>query len=130
MCSFVTEILFYHMQRQPLEKVLPTLVERSLARDWRAAIQASSPPTPSKAASAARASASVTVFAPHLLLAATGKNFSDATTRNGKPAAGTAFCPAEATRGAPLQSRRRRRREACRVAGAYPPPGRKPDRYV
>lgn len=42
MCRAVTEILFYHMQRQPLEKVLPTLVERSLARDWRAAIQASS----------------------------------------------------------------------------------------
>lgn len=38
----MTEILFYHMQRQPLEKVLPTLVERSLARKWRAAIQASS----------------------------------------------------------------------------------------
>ena len=30
--SGVTEILFYHLQRQPLEKVLPTLVERSLAR--------------------------------------------------------------------------------------------------
>jgi len=38
----VTEILFYHLQRQPLETVLPTLVERSLARQWRATIQASS----------------------------------------------------------------------------------------
>ncbi|GJE62624.1 DNA polymerase III subunit chi [Methylobacterium trifolii] len=38
----MTEILFYHMQRQPLEKVLPTLVERSLARGWQAAIQAAS----------------------------------------------------------------------------------------
>lgn len=38
----MTEILFYHMQRQPLEKVLPNLVERSLERQWRAAIQASS----------------------------------------------------------------------------------------
>ena len=36
----VTEILFYHMQRQPLEKVLPNLVERSLERGWQAAIQA------------------------------------------------------------------------------------------
>ena len=38
----VTEILFYHLQRQPLEKVLPNLVERSLARGWQAAIQAAS----------------------------------------------------------------------------------------
>lgn len=38
----VTEILFYHLQRQPLEAVLPNLVERSLARQWRAAIQAAS----------------------------------------------------------------------------------------
>ncbi|MGU3537885.1 DNA polymerase III subunit chi [Methylobacterium sp. A54F] len=38
----MTEILFYHMQRQPLEKVLPSLVERSLERKWRAAIQAAS----------------------------------------------------------------------------------------
>lgn len=36
----VTEILFYHMQRQPLERVLPSLVEKSLERKWRAAIQA------------------------------------------------------------------------------------------
>ena len=36
----MTEILFYHMQRQPLEKVLPNLVERSLDRGWQAAIQA------------------------------------------------------------------------------------------
>jgi DNA polymerase-3 subunit chi len=36
----VTEILFYHMQRQPLERVLPNLVERSLERGWQAAIQA------------------------------------------------------------------------------------------
>ncbi len=36
----MTEILFYHMQRQPLEKVLPNLVERSLGRGWQAAIQA------------------------------------------------------------------------------------------
>ena len=35
----MTEILFYHMQRQPLERVLPNLVERSLERGWQAAIQ-------------------------------------------------------------------------------------------
>jgi len=38
----VTEILFYHLQHQPLERVLPTLVERSLERGWQAAIQAAS----------------------------------------------------------------------------------------
>ncbi|MBO1021206.1 MULTISPECIES: DNA polymerase III subunit chi [unclassified Methylobacterium] len=37
----MTEILFYHLQQQPLETVLPNLVERSLERNWRAAIQAS-----------------------------------------------------------------------------------------
>src|ERR1700752_517428 len=30
----MTEILFYHLQRQPLERVLPTLVEKSLERGW------------------------------------------------------------------------------------------------
>lgn len=35
----MTEILFYHLQHQPLERVLPSLVERSLERQWRAAIQ-------------------------------------------------------------------------------------------
>ena len=32
----VTDVLFYHLQRQPLEEVLPTLVEKSLERGWRA----------------------------------------------------------------------------------------------
>jgi len=36
------EILFYHLQRQPLEKVLPALLEKSLARGWRVVVQASS----------------------------------------------------------------------------------------
>ncbi|MFC0217334.1 DNA polymerase-3 subunit chi [Pseudochelatococcus lubricantis] len=35
----MTDILFYHLQRQPLEAVLPTLVEKSLARGWRVAIE-------------------------------------------------------------------------------------------
>lgn len=38
----MTEILFYHLQHQPLDAVLPNLVERSLARQWRAVVQASS----------------------------------------------------------------------------------------
>jgi len=35
-------MLFYHLQRQPLEKVLPSLVEKSLARGWRVVVQAAS----------------------------------------------------------------------------------------
>ena len=36
----MTEVLFYHLQRQPLEAVLPTLVAKSLERGWRAVVQA------------------------------------------------------------------------------------------
>jgi DNA polymerase III subunit chi len=39
----MTEILFYHLLRQPLERVLPTLIEKSLERGWRVAVQAGSP---------------------------------------------------------------------------------------
>jgi DNA polymerase-3 subunit chi len=38
----MTEVLFYHLQRQPLEAVLPTLIEKSLSRGWRAVVQATS----------------------------------------------------------------------------------------
>jgi DNA polymerase-3 subunit chi len=38
----VTEILFYHLEAQPLERVLPVLLERSLERGWRAVIETSS----------------------------------------------------------------------------------------
>ncbi|HEY7231725.1 MAG TPA: DNA polymerase III subunit chi [Pseudolabrys sp.] len=38
----MTEILFYHLQGQKLENVLPTLLERSLQRGWKAVVQASS----------------------------------------------------------------------------------------
>ena len=38
----MTEILFYHLQRQPLERVLPALLEKSLERGWRVIVQASS----------------------------------------------------------------------------------------
>ena len=37
-----TEVFFYHLERRTLEQVLPTLLERSLARGWRAAVQAAS----------------------------------------------------------------------------------------
>lgn len=39
----MTEIYFYHLERQPLEMVLPTLLQKSLARGWRALVKASSP---------------------------------------------------------------------------------------
>ncbi len=35
----MTEVLFYHLQHQPLEKVLPGLLEKCLARDWRVVVQ-------------------------------------------------------------------------------------------
>jgi len=34
----VTEVWFYHLQRRPLEAVLPVLLERCLARGWRSLI--------------------------------------------------------------------------------------------
>lgn len=37
-----TEVLFYHLEQQPLEKVLPALVEKTLERGWRAVVQANS----------------------------------------------------------------------------------------
>ena len=38
----MTEILFYHLQNQPLERVLPQLLERSYERGWRVVVQAAS----------------------------------------------------------------------------------------
>ena len=38
----MTEVLFYHLQRQPIEKVLPQLLEKSLERGWRVVVQSSS----------------------------------------------------------------------------------------
>ena len=40
--SETTEIYFYHLEQRSLEQVLPNLLERSLERGWRAAVQASS----------------------------------------------------------------------------------------
>ena len=38
----MTEMQFYHLQHQPLERVLPTLLEKSLERGWRVVVQAAS----------------------------------------------------------------------------------------
>jgi len=38
----MTELLFYHLQNQPLERVLPSLLERSLERGWRVVVQCAS----------------------------------------------------------------------------------------
>jgi DNA polymerase-3 subunit chi len=37
-----TEVLFYHLERQALEKVLPSLVEKTLERGWRAVVHSGS----------------------------------------------------------------------------------------
>ena len=36
----MTELLFYHLHRQPIEMVLPALLEKSLERGWRVVVQA------------------------------------------------------------------------------------------
>jgi DNA polymerase-3 subunit chi len=36
------EVWFYHLQRHPLEHVLPALLEKSLERKWRVVVQAAS----------------------------------------------------------------------------------------
>lgn len=38
----MSELLFYHLQGQTLEAVLPNLLERSLARGWRVVVQVGS----------------------------------------------------------------------------------------
>ena len=38
----MTEVWFYHLQRRPLEQVLPNLLERSLEKGWRAVVQGAS----------------------------------------------------------------------------------------
>lgn len=37
-----TELYFYHLDQRRLDDVLPNLLERSIARGWRAAVQAAS----------------------------------------------------------------------------------------
>ena len=41
MASTPTEVLFYHLERKPLEAVLPQLLEMTVQRGWRAVLQAS-----------------------------------------------------------------------------------------
>jgi DNA polymerase III subunit chi len=38
----MTEVLFYHLQGQKLESVLPALLEKSLERGWKVVVQGSS----------------------------------------------------------------------------------------
>jgi DNA polymerase-3 subunit chi len=38
----VTEVFFYHLERQPLDRVLPRLLKQALDRGWRSVVQASS----------------------------------------------------------------------------------------
>lgn len=38
----MTEVLFYHLERQPLERVLPGLLQRSLDRGWRVVVKVGS----------------------------------------------------------------------------------------
>jgi DNA polymerase III subunit chi len=38
----MTEVLFYHLKGQTIEHVLPSLLQRSLARGWRVVVQAAS----------------------------------------------------------------------------------------
>lgn len=38
----MTELLFYHLETGPLESVLPTLLEKTLQRGWRAVVEAGS----------------------------------------------------------------------------------------
>lgn len=38
----MAEVLFYHLDRQPLERVLPDLLEKCIERGWRAVVQVGS----------------------------------------------------------------------------------------
>ncbi|MGE0699958.1 MAG: DNA polymerase III subunit chi [Hyphomicrobiaceae bacterium] len=42
MADTPTEVFFYHLDRHPLERVLPGLLERTLERGWRAIVQVGS----------------------------------------------------------------------------------------
>lgn len=41
--DLVTDILFYHLQHQPLERVLPVLLEKSVERGWKVVVETASP---------------------------------------------------------------------------------------
>lgn len=40
--SELSEVLFYHLERQPLEAVLPALLEKTIQRGWRAFVRSGS----------------------------------------------------------------------------------------
>lgn len=42
MTEIKPEVLFYHLERQSLEEVLPSLLQKTLARRWKAVVQAGS----------------------------------------------------------------------------------------
>ena len=35
----MTEVFFYHLERQPLDRVLPSLLEKTLERGWKAVVR-------------------------------------------------------------------------------------------
>lgn len=39
----MSEVLFYHLESQPLERVMPVLLEKTLERGWRAVVETASP---------------------------------------------------------------------------------------
>lgn len=39
----MTDVMFYHLTRQPLDKALPALLEKCLERSWKVVVQASTP---------------------------------------------------------------------------------------
>ncbi len=39
----MTEVLFYHLERQPLDAVLPSMLERCIERSWRVVVETGSP---------------------------------------------------------------------------------------
>lgn len=42
MSDLKTEILFYHLENEPLDRVLPSLLEKTLERGWRAVVKTGS----------------------------------------------------------------------------------------
>ncbi|HWJ71685.1 MAG TPA: DNA polymerase III subunit chi [Kaistia sp.] len=39
----MTEVLFYHLERQPLDAVLPPMLEKCIERGWRVVVEAGTP---------------------------------------------------------------------------------------
>lgn len=43
MTDKLADVMFYHLETQPLERVLPGLLEKTIERGWRAVVQSGSP---------------------------------------------------------------------------------------